>query len=62
MEFYHREQLWAALRNSNCEGATSYGNKILAAAPDDAEVKKALADCALKKSCQQMRAAFRKPE
>ncbi len=50
--FYYREQFRAALRNSDCDGATSFGKEILAAAPDDAEVKKALADCALKRNRQ----------
>jgi hypothetical protein len=62
IEFYYREQFRAALRNSDCRGATSYGNKILAAAPDDAEVKKALADCVLKQNRQQMRAALQKSD
>jgi hypothetical protein len=56
VEFYYREQFRAALRKSDCLGAASYGNKILAVAPDDAEVKKALADCALKKNRQQIHA------
>jgi tetratricopeptide repeat protein/WD40 repeat protein len=50
--FYYREQFRAALRNSDCDGATSFGKEILAVAPDDAEVKKALADCALKRNRQ----------
>jgi len=52
VEFYYREQFRAALRNSDCPGAARYGTKILAVAPDDAEVKKALADCALKQNRQ----------
>ena len=50
VEFYYREQFRAALRNSDCVGMARYGNKILAVAPDDAGVKKALADCALKQN------------
>jgi tetratricopeptide (TPR) repeat protein len=62
IEFYYREQFRAALRNSDCDGATAYGNKILAGAPDDAEVEKALADCALKQSRRQMRTALQKSD
>jgi len=54
VEFYYREQFRVALRNSDCPGAARYGNRILAVAPDDAEVKKALADCALKQNRRQM--------
>ncbi len=56
--FYNREQFRAAMKKSDCEAATSFGNKILAVAPDDAEVKKALTDCALKQIREQMRAAL----
>jgi len=48
--FYYREQFDAAVRNSDCDGVTSYGKKILATAPDDAEVKKAVAECASKQN------------
>jgi hypothetical protein len=60
--FYNREQFRAAMKKSDCDGATSFGNKILAVAPDDAEVKKAFADCALKQNRQQMRAALEKSD
>ena len=60
--FYNREQLRAAMKMSDCDGAAIYGNKILAVAPDDAEVKKAFADCALKQYRQQMRAALEKSD
>ena len=60
--FYNREQFRAAVKNSDCDGATSYGSKILAVTPDDAEVKKALADCAIKQYRQQMRAALEKSD
>jgi len=60
--FYNREQFRAAMKMSDCDGAAIYGNKILAVAPDDAEVKKAFADCALKQYRQQMRAALEKSD
>ena len=60
--FYYREQFRAAMQNSDCDGATPYGNKILAVAPDDAEVKKAFADCALKQNRQRMRTALQKSD
>jgi tetratricopeptide (TPR) repeat protein len=62
IEFYYREQFRAALRNSDCRGAASYGDKILAVAPEDGEVKKALAGCALKQNRQQMRTALQNSE
>ncbi len=62
IEFYYREQFRAAVQKSDCDGATVYGNKILAVAPDDAEVKKALADCALKQNRRQMRTALQKSD
>jgi hypothetical protein len=62
IEFYYREQFREALAKSDCDAATSFGNKILAGAPDDAEVKKSLADCALKQKRQQMRAALEKSD
>jgi hypothetical protein len=62
IEFYYREQFRAAMQKSDCEGATAYGNKILAVAPDDAEVKKAFADCALKQNRQRMRTALQKSD
>src|SRR5208283_794187 len=42
--FYNREQFRAAIQNSDCVGVTSYGNKIISAAPDDVEVKKAISN------------------
>ncbi len=60
--FYNREQFRAAIKKSDCEGAVTYGNKILGVAPDDAEVKKAFADCAVEQYRQQMRAALEKSD
>jgi hypothetical protein len=60
--FYNREQFRAAVQNSDCDGTTSYGNKILAVAPDDAEVKEAVANCALQQVRQEMRAALEKSD
>ena len=60
--FFNREQFRAAMKKSDCESAVPYGNKILAVSPDDAEVKKAFADCALKQYRQQMRAALEKSD
>jgi len=60
--FYNREQFRAAVQNSDCAGTASYGNKILAVAPDDSEVKKAVADCALQQVRQEMRAALEKSD
>jgi hypothetical protein len=60
--FYNREQFRAAMKKSDCDGATSFGNKLLAVSPDDAEVEKAFADCALKQYRQQMRAALEKSD
>jgi len=48
--FYYREQFRAAVQSSDCDGATSFGKKILATAPNDDEVKKAVADCAAKQN------------
>jgi tetratricopeptide (TPR) repeat protein len=62
IEFHYREQFRAAMQKSDFEGAAAYGNEILAVAPDDAEVKKAFADCALKQNRQQMRAALQKSD
>jgi hypothetical protein len=56
--FYNREQFRAAMKKPDCEAAAVFGNKILAVAPDDAEVKKALADCSLKQIREQMRTAI----
>ena len=56
--FYNREQFRNAMKNSDCNAAASFGKKILAVAPDDAEVKKAIADCALEQIRQEMRAAL----
>jgi TPR repeat/WD40-like Beta Propeller Repeat len=56
--FYNREQFRAAMKKSDCGAAAPFGSKILAVAPDDAEVKKAVADCALKEIRQQMREAI----
>jgi tetratricopeptide (TPR) repeat protein len=60
--FYNRVQFRAAMKKSDCESAVAYGNKILAVSPDDAEVKKAFADCALKQNRQQMRVALEKSD
>ncbi len=60
--FYNREQFRAAMKKSDCDGAAPYGNKILAVSPDDAEVKKAFADCALRQNRQLMRAALEKSD
>jgi len=46
--FFNREQFNAAMQKSDCDAVVSYGNKILAVAPGDADVKKALAKCELK--------------
>ena len=62
IEFYYREQFRKALHKSDCDGAAPYGKKILAETPDDAEVKKAFADCALKQNRQQMRTALQKSD
>jgi len=48
--FYYREQFDAAMQKSDCDGVTSYGRKILISAADDAEVKKAVAECASKQN------------
>jgi hypothetical protein len=50
--FFYREQFRTAMQNSDCASAVTFGNKILAAMPDDAEVRKALAACALKQNSQ----------
>jgi hypothetical protein len=50
--FFYREQFRAAVQNSDCASAITFGNKILAAMPDDAEVRKALAACAPKQNRQ----------
>ncbi len=60
--FYNREQFRAAIQNSDCAGVTSYGNKIISAAPDDVEVRKAISNCVLQQSRQQMRAALQKSD
>ena len=62
LQFYNREQLRAAIRNSDCSGVSSFGNQILASEPEDAEATKAIADCALKQDRQQMRAALEKSD
>jgi Tol biopolymer transport system component len=59
---YYREQFRAAMQSGDCDGAAPYGNKILAVAPDDAEVKKAFADCGLKQHREQMRAALHRSD
>ncbi len=56
--FYNREQFRAAMKKSDCDAAVTFGKKILAVAPDDAEVRKAVTDCALKQIRQQMREAL----
>ena len=43
--FFNREQFRAAMQKSDCRAVVSYGNKILAVAPGDADVKKAVAKC-----------------
>lgn len=60
--FYNREQFRAAMQNSDCDGVALYGNKIISAAPDDVEVKKAISDCTLKRIRQPMRAALQKSD
>ncbi|MFI5097802.1 MAG: tetratricopeptide repeat protein [Candidatus Acidiferrales bacterium] len=60
--FYNREQFRAAMKKSDCDGAAPFGSKILTVSPDDAEVKKAFADCALKQNRQQMREALEKSD
>jgi tetratricopeptide (TPR) repeat protein len=60
--FYNREQFRAAMKKSDCDSATSFGNKLLAVSPHDAEVEEAVADCALKQNRQQMRAALEKSD
>ena len=60
--FYNREQFRAAVKNSDCDGTTSFGKKILAVAPDDTEVKKAVVDCTLRQVRQEMRAALEKSD
>jgi len=60
--FYNREQFRTAMKKSDCGAASTFGSKILAVAPDDAEVKKAFADCALQQDRQQMRAALEKSD
>jgi tetratricopeptide (TPR) repeat protein len=60
--FYNREQFRAAVQNSDCVGTASYGNKILVVAPDDSEVKKAVADCVLQQVRKEMRAALEKSD
>jgi hypothetical protein len=56
--FYNREQFRVAMRKSDCDATATFGGKILAVAPDDAEVKKAVTDCAQKQIRQQMREAL----
>ena len=46
--FFNREEFENAVKSSDCAGIVLYGNKILTVAPKDVEVKKALAECALK--------------
>jgi hypothetical protein len=60
--FFYREQFRAAVQKSDCDSAAAFGNKILALAPDDDEVRKTLADCALQQDRQQMRAALGKSD
>ena len=43
--FYNREQFRAATQKSDCDAIVSYGRKILAVAPADADVKNAIAKC-----------------
>jgi hypothetical protein len=62
IELSYREQFNAAIESSDCEAAASYGKEILAVVPDDAEVKRALADCALHQTLRQMRRALAKSD
>ena len=62
IELSYREQFNAAIESADCKAAISYGKEILAVVPDDAEVKKALEDCAVNQVRQQMRAALAKSE
>jgi hypothetical protein len=62
LEFYNREQLHAAIQNSDCSGVSSFGNQILTSEPEDAEATKAIADCAVKQDRQQMRTALEKSD
>jgi tetratricopeptide (TPR) repeat protein len=60
IELSYREQFNAAIESSDCEAASSYGKEILAVVPDDAEVNRALAGCALHQTRRQMRGALAK--
>ena len=60
IELSYREQFNAAIESSDCEAAASYGKEILAVVPDDAEVNRALAGCALHQTRRQMRGALAK--
>ena len=60
--FYNREQFRAAVQRSDCGGITTAGKNILATAPNDTEVKKAFADCALKEFRQHLHAALKKSD
>jgi lipopolysaccharide biosynthesis regulator YciM len=62
IELSYREQFNAAIESFDCEAAASYGKEILAVVPDDAEVKRALADCALHQTLRQMRRALAKSD
>ncbi len=44
--FFNREQFISAVKASDCGGVIAYGKKILALAPDDEEIVKAVAACA----------------
>ena len=52
IELSYREQFNAAIANSDCKSAASYGKEILAVVPDDTVVNKALARCASKQDSQ----------
>ncbi len=58
ISFINREQFQTALKTSDCSGVVTYGNGILAGAPDDAEVRKAVTACTLLQDRQNMRAAL----
>jgi hypothetical protein len=58
ISFFNREQFRQALQHSECNAIISYGNKILAVAPGDSEVKQSVVSCTLKHPRQQMRTAL----
>lgn len=56
--YLDREQFRAAVRDSACSDVAAYGAKLLAAVPDDEEVAKAVAACAVAQDRQHMREAL----